>query len=189
MHFEIALEQGASSPAIKQLTWILQKGRFQSKYIASLTQLKKKISIRKTHWLVQGLRKVKFRQNQVSPWNTGLEEASFNFVLLLLSCSVVSDSLWSHGLQHARLLCPSPSPWACLNSFSLIGYAIQPSLSFVVPFSSHLQSFPASGSFPMSQVLCIRWPKYCSFSFNISPSNEYSGLIFFTMDWFDVLAV
>ena len=119
MHFEIALEQGASSPAIKQLTWILQKGRFQSKYIASLTQLKKKISIRKTHWLVQGLRKVKFRQNQVSPWNTGLEEASFNFVLLLLSCSVVSDSLWSHGLQHTRLLCPSPSPGACLNSFSL----------------------------------------------------------------------
>ena len=60
--------------------------------------------------------------------------------------------------------------------------------SSIVPFSSHLQSFPASGSFPMS-VLCIRWPKYWSFSFSISPSNEYSGLISFRTDWFDLLAV
>ena len=50
------------------------------------------------------------------------------------------------------------------------------------------QSFPASGSFQMSQ-LCIRWPKYWSFSFNISPSNEYSGLIPFRMDWVDLFAV
>ena len=50
------------------------------------------------------------------------------------------------------------------------------------------QSFPASGSFPMS-TLHFRWPKYWSFSFNISPSNEYSGLISFRIDWFDLLAV
>ena len=55
------------------------------------------------------------------------------------------------------------------------------------PFSC-LQSFPASGSFPVS-VLHIRWPKYWSFSFSISPSNEYSGLISFRMDWLDLLAV
>ena len=54
--------------------------------------------------------------------------------------------------------------------------------SSVVPFSSHLQSFPAS-------VLCIRWPKYWSFRFIISPSNEYSGLISFRMDFLDLLAV
>ena len=69
--------------------------------------------------------------------------------------------------------------------------AIQPShpSSSVVPFSSCLQFFPASGSFPMSQFQWIRWPKYWSFSFSISPSNEYSGLISFRTDWVDLLAV
>ena len=60
--------------------------------------------------------------------------------------------------------------------------------SSVVPFSSCPQSLPASGSFPMS-VLYVRWPKYLSFSFSISPSNEYSGLVSFRMDWLDLLAV
>ena len=57
------------------------------------------------------------------------------------------------------------------------------------PFSSCLQSLPASGSFPNESVLHIRWPKYWNFSFNISPSNEYSGFISFRIDWFDLLAV
>ena len=64
--------------------------------------------------------------------------------------------------------------------------------SSVVPFSSCLQSFPASGSFPMSQLLTpthTRWPNYWSFSFSISLSNEYSGLISFRMDWLDLLVV
>ena len=62
--------------------------------------------------------------------------------------------------------------------------------SSVVPFSSHFQSFPASGSFQMSQLaLRIRWPKYWNFSFSISPSNEYSGLISFRMGWLDLLTV
>ena len=60
--------------------------------------------------------------------------------------------------------------------------------SSAIPFSSCLQSLPASGSFPMSQ-LCMRWPKYWSFSFSISPSNEHPGLICFRMDWLDLLAV
>ena len=55
------------------------------------------------------------------------------------------------------------------------------------PFSSCLQAFPASGSFQVSRF--FRWPKYWSFSFNISPSNEYSGLISFRIDWLDLLAV
>ena len=57
------------------------------------------------------------------------------------------------------------------------------------PLSSHLQSFPASGSFPMSSALYIRWPKYWSFSFSISPSKEFSGLVSFRIDWLDLLAV
>ena len=69
-----------------------------------------------------------------------------------------------------------------------VGDTIQNISSSVLPFSSCLQSFPASGSFLMS-VLHNRWPKYWSFSFSISPSNEYSGLISFRMDWLDLLAV
>ena len=63
--------------------------------------------------------------------------------------------------------------------------------SSVIPFSSSCpQSFPASGSFQMSQLfVCMRWPKYWSFSFSISPSNEHPGLISFRMDWVDLLAV
>ena len=62
--------------------------------------------------------------------------------------------------------------------------------SSVIPFSSCPQSFAASGSFPMSQLFVrIRWPKYWSFSFSISTSNEYSELISFRMDWLDLLAV
>ena len=60
-------------------------------------------------------------------------------------------------------------------------------LRFCHPFSSGLQSFPASGSFPMS-VLHISWPKYWSFSFSISSSKEYLGLISFWIDWFDLIA-
>ena len=66
--------------------------------------------------------------------------------------------------------------------------AIQPSHP-VIPYSSHLQSFPASGSFTNEPALRIRWPKYWSVSFSISPSNEYSGLISFRMDWLDLLSV
>ena len=68
--------------------------------------------------------------------------------------------------------------------------AIQPFSSSVIPFSSHLQPFPASEVFfPNKSVLHIKWPKNWHFSFSISPSNEYSGLISFRMDWLDFLAV
>ena len=70
------------------------------------------------------------------------------------SCSVVSDSLWPHGLQHTRPPCPSPTPrvYQSLSSSSPLSSQCHPSISSsVIPFSSHLQSFPASGSFQMSQ--------------------------------------
>ena len=110
--------------------------------------------------------------------------------LLLFSRSVVSNSLRPHGLQHTRLPCPSPSLGVCSNSCPLSWWCHPIISSSVIPFSSCLQSFPASGSFPMSQLFIhIGWPKYWSFSLSISPSNEHSGLISFRIVWFDLLAV
>ena len=105
------------------------------------------------------------------------------------SCSVVSDSLRPHELQHARPPCPSPTPRVYPNSCPSIQWCHPIISSSVVPFSSRLQSFPASGSFQNESVLHIRWPKYWSFSFSICPSNEHPGLISFRMDWLDLLAV
>ena len=183
------------------------------------------------------------------------------------SCSVAKSclTLWPHGLQHDRLPCPSWTSGAYSNSCPSSRWCHPTISSFVVPFSSCLQSFPASVSFqwvsfshqfssvqllsrvwlfatpwtaahqaslsitnsqsppkPMSIVLVIpfnhlipyhpllllpsifpiirgvfsnesalriRWPKYWSFSFSISPSNEYSGLVSFRIDWLDLLAV
>ena len=98
------------------------------------------------------------------------------------SRSVVSNSSRPHGLQHTRLPCPSPTPGANSNSQPLSWWCHPTISSSVVPFSSRLQSFPASRVFSNESVLRIRWPKYWSFSFSISPSNEYSELISFRMD-------
>ena len=97
------------------------------------------------------------------------------------SSSVMSDSLWLHGLPHARLPCPSPTPRACSNSCPSSWWC-QTTISSSLILFSCLQSFPASGSFPVSQFFCIMWPKYWSFSVNIIPSNEYSGLISFRIE-------
>ena len=71
------------------------------------------------------------------------------------SRSVMSDSLWPHGLQHARLPCPSPTSGACSNSCPLSQWCYPTLSSSVGPFSSSLQSFPASGSFLMSQLFTL----------------------------------
>ena len=97
------------------------------------------------------------------------------------SHSVVSNSLQPHGLQHSRLPCPSPPPGACSNS-SLTNQWCHPTISFLCQPLLLLPSiFSSIRVFSNEPVLCIRWPKYWSFSF--SPSNEYSGLISFRMDW------
>ena len=88
-------------------------------------------------------------------------------------CSVISNSLQPYG--HARLPCLSPSPRVCSNSCPLIWWCHSIILPFVIPFSSCLQSFLASGFFSNELALCIRCPKYLRFS--ISPSTEYSELI------------
>ena len=85
------------------------------------------------------------------------------FSSVQFSDSVVSDSLQPHGLQHARPPCPSATPGVYSNSCPLSQWCHPTISSSVVPFSVHLQSFPASGSSNES-ALCIRWPKYWSFS-------------------------
>ena len=105
------------------------------------------------------------------------------------SCLVVSDSLQSHGLQHARLPCPSPSPRACSNSCPLSPLMPSNHLILCHPLLLLPSIFPRIKVFSNESVLWSRWPKYWSFSFSISPSNEYSGLISFRMDWLDLLAI
>ena len=110
------------------------------------------------------------------------------FSSVQFSHSVVPNSLRPHGLQHARPPCPSSTPRVYSNS----------SIELVMP-SNHLilchpllllpSVFPIIRGFSNESVLHIRWPKYWSFSFNISPSNEHPGLISFRMDWLDLFAV
>ena len=98
------------------------------------------------------------------------------------SCSVMSNSLRPCETQHARPPCSSPTAGVHPNPYPLSWWCHTTS---VVPFSSCLQSFLASGFFQMSQLFA----KYWSFTFSINPSNEYSGMISFRMDWLDLLAV
>ena len=92
-------------------------------------------------------------------------------------------------LLHTRLLCPSLSPRVCSHLGPLSRWC-HPTilLSPVIPFFM-LSIFPSIRVFTSESTLYIRWPKYCSFNFSISPSNEYSGLISFRIYWLDLLAV
>ena len=96
-----------------------------------------------------------------------------------LSPSVMSDFLQPHEPQGTRLPCPSATPWVHPNSCPLKWWCHTTISSSVIPFSSCLQSFPASDVFTSESALLIRWSKYWSFSFSISLSSEYSGLISF----------
>ena len=99
-------------------------------------------------------------------------------------------TLGPHGLQHARLPCPSLSPRICLNSCPSSRWCHSTILSSVVPFSSCLQSFSASRSFLVSHFFTLGGQSTgVSLSLSISPSNEYSWLISFRIDWFDLSAV
>ena len=100
----------------------------------------------------------------------------------------MSDSA-TPKLHHTRAPYPSPNAGVYPNRCPLSWWCHSTISSSVVPFSSCLQSFPASGFFSSESVLHIRWPKYWSFSLSISPSNEYSRLISFKVDWLDLLAV
>ena len=95
------------------------------------------------------------------------------------SHSVMSNSLRPHGLQHARLPCPSPTPRACSNSCPLSPWCHPTISSSIVPFSSYLQSFTASGSFPMSQF-------FASGGLSIGVSASVSVFPMNIQDWFPI---
>ena len=107
--------------------------------------------------------------------------------LVQFSRSVLSNSLWPHGLQHARPPCPSLTPRVYSNSCPLSQWCHLTISSSVILLPPSI--FLCIRAFSNKSVLCIRWPKYWSFSFSISPSNEHPGLISFRMDWLDFLAV
>ena len=102
------------------------------------------------------------------------------------SNSVMSNSLQPHGLQHTRPPCPPPTPRAYSN-VCLPSRWCHPTIS--CPLHLLPSIFPSIRDFSNESVLCIRWPKYWSFSFSITPSKEIPGLISFRMDWLDLLAV
>ena len=101
----------------------------------------------------------------------------------------MSDSLWLHGLQHARLPCPSVSLRVCSDSCPLSRWGHPAISSLWCPLLLLPSIFPSIKAFSNELTFPIEWPKYWSFSFSISPSSEYSGLISFRTDWFELLAV
>ena len=113
---------------------------------------------------------------------------SIQFSSVQFSCSVMSHSLRPHGLQHARASLSITNSQSLLKLMSI--ESMMPSNHLIFCHSLLLASiFPSIRVFPNESILCIRWPKYWSFSFSITPSNEYSGWISFRIDWFDLLEV
>ena len=126
--------------------------------------------------------------HQWSPSNFLSSSHSVQFSSVQFSRSVMSDCLWPHEQQHARPPCPSPTPRVhTLISIELV----MPSHHLILcrPLLPLPSNVPSITVFSNKSVLHIRWPKYWNFSFSISPSNAYSGLISFRMDWLDLLAV
>jgi len=103
------------------------------------------------------------------------------------SHSVLSNSLWPHGLQHARPPCPSP----ILRAYIMCIESVMPSYHLILcrPLLLPPSIFPSIRVFSNESVFHIRLVKYWSFSFNINPSNEHPELISFRMNWLDLLAV
>ena len=139
-------------------------------------------------WQSYGNQLLDWRPVWMLQWRYFLDDTNISISSVQFSDSVMSNFLWPHGLQHARLPCPSPTPGACSNSHPSSQWCHSTISSSVIPFSSCLQSFPASGSFQwVSSFLQVT--KVLDFSFSISSSNEYSGRISFRIDWFDLLEV
>ena len=152
----------------RQQSWF-QSIHFGKQVSPSVTSQRSSIAL--WIWGSEGL----LEKQEGMPWVSGAHRPPES-----IRCS--DTTLWFHGLQHARLPCPSLSPGACLDSCPLSWWCYL-TISTPVLLSS---IFPSIKVFSNVLTLCIRCPKYWSFS--ISPSNEYSGLNSFRIDWFDLLA-
>ena len=129
----------------------------------------------------------------LSWWNFSLRvQQAQGFLTLLGTCTVLvvqlSSCLTLCDPMDTRPPCPSPSPKACSNSCPLSQWC-HPTISSSHPLLLLPSIFPSIRVFSDESVLHVRWPKYWSFNFSISPSNEHSGLISFRIDWLDLLAV
>ena len=120
-------------------------------------------------------------------WNFKIVAFTIQFSSVARSCPTFCDP--TAACSTATLPCPLPTPRVCSNSCPLSQWCHPTISSSVIPFSSCLQSFPASGSFLMSQLFASGGQRTGASISVISPSNEYSGLISFRNDWFDLLAV
>ena len=116
-------------------------------------------------------------------WGTQLSAVQFSSV-----AQACANSLQPHGLQHARPPCPSPTP-GVYQLMSIESMMPSNHLFLCHPLLLLPPIFPSIRVFSNGSALRIRWPKYWSFSFSISPSNEHSRPISFRMDWLDLLAV
>ena len=112
--------------------------------------------------------------------------SSYPTLIIQFSHSVMSDSLQPHGPQRTRPPCSSPTPGDYSNSSPLSWWCHPTLSSSIIPFSLLPSVFSMIRVFS-SESLHIRWPKYWNFSFSISPSNEFLGLISFRMNWLDLL--
>ena len=144
-------------------------------------------------WIIQWIEESDRLQSMGSQrvrheWATNTHTHTHTQSSVQFSGSVVSKSLWPHESQHARPPCPSQIPGVYSNSCPLSQWCHSDISSSVIPLL--LTPIPPSiRVFSNESTLHIRQPKYWSFSFNISPSNEHPGLISFRMDWLDLLAV
>jgi len=156
-------------------------------YSVLLQLVWKKRTSRSFKWLQKRKNFLKFIQDssgEVALWPNSVTSSNnlaiggiFQISSVQFSCSVVSVSLQPHGLQHVRFSCPSPTPGACSNSCPLSWWCHPTISSSVIPFSSCLQSFPASGSFQMSQF-------FASGGQSIGVSASASVLPMNIQDWF-----
>ena len=122
------------------------------------------------------------KESVTEPLSPGMGTSGISWALSVqFSHSVVSDSLQPHGLQHT-----TPP---CLSKLMSIESVMPSNHLLCCPFLLPPSIFPSIRVFSNESVLHIRWSKYWSFSFSISPSNEYSGLISFRIDWLDLLAI
>ena len=123
-----------------------------------------------------------------SPWQDLCWLSVFSSVAQSCPLGLAMAALRPYGLQHARLPCPSSTPGTCSNSCPLSQWC-HPTISSCHPLFLLSSIFLSIRVFSNESVLRIRGPKYWSFNFSISPSNEQPGLISFRMDWLDLLAV